>query len=90
MSDKLPIYEIGLEEVVKACRGRNLFFSTDVHKHGGKADIFFVRCDTRPAQHSLWCISANPVAMYCSGQGLQPAGANWQQSGLGCLLSCCV
>jgi len=25
-SDKLPIYEPGLEEVVKACRGRNLFF----------------------------------------------------------------
>ena len=55
MSDKLPIYEPGLEEVVKACRGRNLFFSTDVHKPVGEADIIFVRCDTRPA-HLLWCI----------------------------------
>ncbi len=47
MSDKLPIYEPGLGEVVKACRGRNLFFSTDVHKHVGEADIIFVRCHTR-------------------------------------------
>eukprot|EP00913_Durusdinium_trenchii_P003751 g3473.t1 len=31
-SDDLPIYEPGLPEVVKACRGKNLFFSTDVKK----------------------------------------------------------
>lgn len=43
MSDKLPIYEPGLDEVVKECRGRNLFFSTDTHKHVGEADIIFVR-----------------------------------------------
>lgn len=42
-SDNLPIYEPGLLEVVQACRGRNLFFSTDVHKHVGEADIVFVR-----------------------------------------------
>src|SRR5687768_12490295 len=29
-SDALPIYEPGLEEVVRAARGRNLTFSTDV------------------------------------------------------------
>ncbi|MDD4350212.1 MAG: nucleotide sugar dehydrogenase, partial [Opitutales bacterium] len=29
-SDKLPIFEPGLDDVVKSCRGRNLFFSTDV------------------------------------------------------------
>lgn len=43
-SDKLPIYEPGLLEVVQQCRGRNLFFSTDVHKHVGEADLIFVRC----------------------------------------------
>jgi UDPglucose 6-dehydrogenase len=42
-SDHLPIYEPGLDEVVKACRGRNLFFSTDTRKHVGEADIVFVR-----------------------------------------------
>ena len=42
-SDKLPIYEPGLDEVVQAARGRNLFFSTDVTKHVAEADIVFVR-----------------------------------------------
>lgn len=42
-SDTLPIYEPGLTEVVKECRGRNLFFSTDTHKHVGEADLVFVR-----------------------------------------------
>ena len=32
-SDTLPIYEPGLDDVVKAARGRNLFFSTDVDKY---------------------------------------------------------
>ena len=31
-SDHLPIYEPGLDEVVKACRGKNLFFTTDVDR----------------------------------------------------------
>ena len=43
-TDKLPIYEPGLLEVVQTARGRNLFFSTDVNKHVGEADIVFVRC----------------------------------------------
>ncbi len=43
---ELPIYEPGLDDVVKAARGRNLFFSTDTHKHVAKADIIFVRCGT--------------------------------------------
>ena len=31
-SNNLPIYELGLEEIVKSCRGKNLFFSTDCAK----------------------------------------------------------
>lgn len=45
-SDQLPIYEPGLEEVVKKCRGVNLFFSTDVEKHVSEADIVFVSVNT--------------------------------------------
>uniref|UniRef100_A0A0D3HU41 UDP-glucose 6-dehydrogenase n=1 Tax=Oryza barthii TaxID=65489 RepID=A0A0D3HU41_9ORYZ len=45
-SEQLPIYEPGLDEVVKECRGRNLFFSTDVEKHVAEADIIFVSVNT--------------------------------------------
>lgn len=38
-SDKLPIYEPGLLEVVQEARGRNLFFSTDVVKHVGEGRL---------------------------------------------------
>ena len=31
-SEKLPIYEPGLEDIVKARRGQNLFFSSDTTK----------------------------------------------------------
>jgi hypothetical protein len=45
-SDTLPIYEPSLDDVVKACRGKNLFFSTDVEKHVAEADIIFVSVNT--------------------------------------------
>ena len=45
-SDTLPIYEPGLEDVVKQCRGKNLFFSTDVRGGIQKADIIFVSVNT--------------------------------------------
>ncbi|KAF7809053.1 UDP-glucose 6-dehydrogenase 4 [Senna tora] len=45
-SDHLPIYEPGLDDVVKQCRGKNLHFSTDVEKHVAEADIVFVSVNT--------------------------------------------
>lgn len=45
-SDVLPIYEPGLDEVVKRARGRNLFFSTDVYSAIAEADIIFVSVNT--------------------------------------------
>ncbi|KAK1923402.1 UDP-glucose dehydrogenase [Papiliotrema laurentii] len=45
-SDHLPIYEPGLDDVVKQARGRNLFFSTDVDKAIEEADLIFVSVNT--------------------------------------------
>jgi len=45
-SATLPIYEPGLDEVVRASRGRNLFFSTDVKRGIAEADIVFVAVNT--------------------------------------------
>lgn len=42
----LPIYEPGLEDVVRQARGRNLFFSTDVDKGIRDADLIFVSVNT--------------------------------------------
>jgi len=45
-SDKLPIYEPGLDEIVRKTRDKNLFFSTDVSRHIAEADIIFVSINT--------------------------------------------
>ena len=45
-SKTLPIYEPGLDEVVKKTRGKNLHFSTDVHGAIKAADIIFVAVNT--------------------------------------------
>lgn len=55
-SDSLPIYEPGLEELVIASRGRNLFFSVDVDAGIRAADIIFVSVNT-------------PTKTYGSGAG---------------------
>ncbi|ESK94805.1 udp-glucose dehydrogenase [Moniliophthora roreri MCA 2997] len=43
---KLPIYEPGLEDVVRQCRGKNLFFSTEVDRCIQEADLIFVSVNT--------------------------------------------
>ncbi|HXV44350.1 MAG TPA: nucleotide sugar dehydrogenase [Anaerolineae bacterium] len=45
-SNQLPIYEPGLEEIVRATRDKNLFFSTEVDRHMAEADIIFVSVNT--------------------------------------------
>ncbi len=55
-SDTLPVYEPGLDEVVRTARGRNLFFSTDVDGGIREADIIFVAVNT-------------PTKMYGVGAG---------------------
>jgi UDPglucose 6-dehydrogenase len=44
--DKCPIYEPGLDELVKTTRGRNLFFSTDTDAGIRESDIIFVSVNT--------------------------------------------
>ena len=43
---KLPVFEPGLDKVVEKCRGKNLFFSTDVEQNISKADIIFISVNT--------------------------------------------
>lgn len=45
-SDKLPIYEPGLKEVVESCRGKNLFFSSDIDVAIREADLVFISVNT--------------------------------------------
>jgi UDPglucose 6-dehydrogenase len=45
-SDRLPVYEPGLDEVVQKTRGRNLFFSTAVDDEIRNADIIFLSVNT--------------------------------------------
>ena len=42
---KLPIYEPGLDNIIKKNRGKNLIFSSDVAKEIALADMIFPRCD---------------------------------------------
>jgi UDPglucose 6-dehydrogenase len=45
-SDELPIFEPGLDTIVGATRGRNLFFSTDIEAGIRENDIIFVGVNT--------------------------------------------
>ncbi|KAI8054442.1 UDP-glucose/GDP-mannose dehydrogenase [Syncephalis plumigaleata] len=50
---QLPIYEPGLSELVFDCRGRNLFFSTDVDEAIREADIIFVSVNTPTKKNGI-------------------------------------
>jgi UDPglucose 6-dehydrogenase len=71
-SDRLPIYEPGLLDIVKKARGRNLFFSTDVEAAITEAEIIFVSVNTptktfgegagRAADLQYWETTARTIA----------------------------
>ena len=44
--DDLPIYEKGLDEVIRKSRGRNLFFSTDIEKAIKESEMIFLAVNT--------------------------------------------
>ena len=43
---KLPVFEKGLKEIIKECRGKNLHFSNDINKHISNADMIFISVNT--------------------------------------------
>lgn len=71
-SDNLPIYEPGLDEIVKSRRGKNLFFSSNVDKYIEECEIIFVAVNTptksfgigsgRSADLKNWELAARNIA----------------------------
>ena len=43
---KLPVFEPGLSEIISQVRGKNLYFSNDVHDSIRKADMIFISVNT--------------------------------------------
>jgi len=52
-SDSLPVYEPGLDAVVRGARGRNLFFSTEVERAIRESEIIFVSVNTPTKTYGL-------------------------------------
>lgn len=57
-SDSLPIFEPGLDALVRSARGRNLFFSSDVDGGIQNADIIFVSVNTPTKDYGIGAGSA--------------------------------
>jgi len=66
-SHELPIYEPDLDEIVKATRGRNLFFSTEIEEEIREADIVFVSVST-------------PTKMFGVGAGMAADLQYWEKT----------
>ncbi len=66
-SDVLPIYEPGLEEIVREARGRNLFFDGDIEAGIKTADIIFVSVNT-------------PTKTYGVGAGMAADLQYWEKT----------
>jgi len=66
-SDDLPIYEPGLDEIVKTVRGRNLFFNTDIKKGIKESEIIFVSVNT-------------PTKTYGTGAGMAADLQYWEKT----------
>ncbi|MEE8554743.1 MAG: nucleotide sugar dehydrogenase, partial [bacterium] len=66
-SDRLPVYEPGLEEVVRRTRGRNLFFQVLSPEAIAQADLIFVSVNT-------------PTKTYGEGAGMAADLRYWDSS----------
>ncbi len=43
---KLPVFEPGLKDLIEKCRGKNLFFSSNIEENIANADIIFISVNT--------------------------------------------
>ena len=50
---KLPVYEPGLEDLIKKCRNKNLFFSTEVAQSISESDMIFISVNTPTKESGL-------------------------------------
>ena len=76
-SGSLPIYEPGLDEIVKSIRGKNLFFTTDIKSAIEKSDIIFIGVNTPTKDHgngkgeasdlTYWEGAARTIAKHSNG-----------------------
>lgn len=77
-SDRLPIFEPGLKEVVDATLGRNLFFTTDIEKGIRESDIIFVSVNTPTKTFGTGAGEAADLQYWekCARQILKCAGSD--------------
>jgi len=76
-SDNLPIYEPGLDDVVKKTRGTNLFFTTNIDDAIKESEIIFVSVNTptkkygvgagRAANLKNWELAARHISKVANG-----------------------
>lgn len=66
-SAMLPVYEPGLDEIVKKTRGKNLFFAKDIENQIKENDIIFVSVNT-------------PTKMFGAGAGMAADLQYWEKT----------
>ena len=59
--ENLPIYEPGLDKIVSRCRGKNLFFSTNISENIAKADAVFISVNTPTKKRGIWAGQASDL-----------------------------
>jgi len=63
-SETMPIYEPGLDALVKSVRGKNLFFTTEIDASLKKADIIFVSVNTPTKSFGVGAGSASDLSYW--------------------------
>ena len=74
----LPIFEPGLDQIIKRCRNRNLYFSTNIKENIANADMVFISVNTPTKTKGIgagqavdlkWVeSSAREISLYAKGE----------------------